>query len=144
MKAEPELPDVPSEVLDEVELDPPVTPDLAAVPALDELLPDEPLPDELLPDDALVVPVPETVWPTSPDSDTIVPFSGAYRSVFCTAFSSLWTVRLSLLTAARAEARLASRVAALCWEVDALVLVGVVVALDSAVFVGSVEPDPEL
>jgi hypothetical protein len=31
----------------------------------------------LLLEAALVVPVPETVWPTSPESDTIVPSSGA-------------------------------------------------------------------
>jgi hypothetical protein len=31
----------------------------------------------LLLEEALVVPVAETVWPTSPESDTIVPSSGA-------------------------------------------------------------------
>ena len=38
--------------------------------------------------------------------------------VFWTACSSFWTVSLSLLTAAVAEARLASRVAALCLLVE--------------------------
>jgi hypothetical protein len=71
-------------------------------------------PDELLAlDDALVVPLPETTSPTWPASETIVPLSGAYSLVSWTACSSLLTVSWSLLTAALAEARLASRVAAL-------------------------------
>ena len=73
-------------------------------------------------DDARVVPVPETVSPTSPESETIVPLEGAYSFVFCTACSSLCTVSLSLLTAALAEARFASRVAAL-WVLVVAVLV---------------------
>lgn len=68
--------------------------------------------------DALVVPVAETVSPTSPESVTIVPSSGAYSLVFSTACSSLCTVSLSLLTAALADARFASRVAELTVELD--------------------------
>ena len=51
-------------------------------------------------------------------SETIVPSSGAYSLVSWTACSSLCTVSLSLLTAALAEARLASRVAALTVDFD--------------------------
>jgi hypothetical protein len=56
-----------------------------------ELLGDEALPvapveelllEELLALDALVVPVAETVSPTSPESETIVPSCGAYSLVF--------------------------------------------------------------
>ena len=63
--------------------------------------------------EAFVVPLPETISPTWPESETIVPSSGAYSLVSWTACSSLCTVSLSLLTAALAEARLASRVAVL-------------------------------
>ena len=72
----------------------------------------EPL-DELAELEDLVVPLPDTISPTWPESETIVPFSGAYSLVSWTACSSLCTVSLSLLTAALAEARLASRVAVL-------------------------------
>jgi len=97
-------------------------------PPVGDLLP--PLPLDVLPldellvlDDALVVPVPDTVSPTSPESETIVPSSGAYSFVSCTACSSLCTVSLSLFTAALAEARFASRVAALCLVVEPVPLV---------------------
>ncbi|HTA35733.1 MAG TPA: hypothetical protein VK761_03370, partial [Solirubrobacteraceae bacterium] len=86
------------------------TPPAEAAP-LDEPLPD----DEELSDDveALLVPPPETVSPTSPESETIVPLCGAIRRVSATACSSLLTVSRSLLTAAFAEAMFASRVAEL-------------------------------
>ena len=77
----------------------------------------EPL-EELVELDAFVVPLPETISPTSPDSETIVPLSGAYSFVSWTACSSLCTASLSLLTAALAEARFASRVAALVVALD--------------------------
>ena len=92
---------------------------------------------------AFVVPVPETVSPTSPESVTIVPLVGAYSFVFCTACSALCTASLSLFTAARADARFASRVAALCLVLDELapwLLAGVVEELDSVPFAARVEP----
>jgi hypothetical protein len=52
---------------------------VAPVPAPAVLAPEPP--DELLELDALVVPLPETTSPTWPDSETIVPLSGAYRLV---------------------------------------------------------------
>ncbi len=82
-----------------------VEPPVAELPDPDEL-------EELLLE-ALVVPLPETTSPTCPESETIVPLCGAYSLVSPTASSSLCTVSWSLLTAALAEARLASRVAAL-------------------------------
>ena len=110
--------------------------------------PEEPLlPELLVLDDALVVPVPDTVSPTSPDSETIVPSSGAYSFVSCTACSSLCTVSLSLFTAALAEARFASRVAALCLVVEPVPLVPAPCPeeLVSVAFAGLVElPDFEL
>jgi len=88
----------------------------------DEVLPvgalEELLLEELLALDAFVVPVAETVSPTSPESVTMVPSCGAYSLVFSTACSSLCTVSLSLLTAAFADARFASRVAELTVEPD--------------------------
>ena len=93
-------------------------------PALDEEAPAAPValdPDpleELVVLEALVVPLPDTVSPTWPESETIVPSSGAYSLVSWTACSSLCTVSLSLLTAALAEARLASRVAGLTVALD--------------------------
>jgi hypothetical protein len=66
---------------------------------------------------ALDVPDPETTSPTSPESEAIVPSSGAVSFVWPTARSSLWTVNWSLRTVARAEARFASAVAALTVEV---------------------------
>jgi hypothetical protein len=104
----------PEELLDELE-DP-------VEPLGEEVLPvapaELPLLEALLALDALVVPVAETVSPTSPVSETIVPSCGAYSLVFPTACSSLCTVSLSLLAAAFAEARLASRVAELIVEPD--------------------------
>jgi len=76
--------------------------------------------EELLLED-LLVPLPDTTSPTWPESETIVPSSGAKSLVFWTASSSLCTVNLSLLTFARAEAMFASRVAALsAWLCEAL------------------------
>ncbi len=69
--------------------------------------PEEPDPDAL--EEALVVPLAETASPTSPASETIVPVMGAKSLVFESASSALCTVSRSLLTAARAEAMLASR-----------------------------------
>jgi hypothetical protein len=97
------------ELVEDEELLEPVAP--AAAPPVPE---EEPVPEELsLPLDALLVPPPETVSPTSPPSETIVPFSGAVRRVSATASSSLLTVSRSLRTAAFAEAMFASRVAVL-------------------------------
>ena len=59
--------------LDELPVEPPPAPSPAASVA--ELLDEEP--SELL--DALLVPPPETVSPTSPESETIVPSCGAIR-----------------------------------------------------------------
>jgi hypothetical protein len=84
---------------------------VAARPLAPVALAPDPVEELLL--EALVVPLPDTTSPTWPVSETIVPLSGAYRLVFWTACSSLCTVSLSLLTAALAEARFASRVAAL-------------------------------
>ncbi|MHB8532362.1 MAG: hypothetical protein ACYDC2_06550, partial [Solirubrobacteraceae bacterium] len=78
---------------------------------------------------ALVVPVALTDSPTWPDSDTIVPLFGAYSFVPANPCSALRTLTLALLTAARAEARLASRVAALCVSFGASVLAGAVVCV---------------
>ena len=74
-----------------------------------------PEPDELeeLLLEALVVPLADTTSPTCPESETIVPLCGAYSLVSPTASSALCTVSWSLLTAALAEARFASRVAVL-------------------------------
>ena len=83
-----------------------------APPAAPVVLAADP-PEELLAVEALVVPPPDTVSPTCPDSETIVPSSGATSFVSATACSSPCTVSLALRTAARADARLASRVAAL-------------------------------
>ncbi len=92
------------------ELAPPVAADPRPLaPVVPSLLPDEAC-DAL---DARLVPPPETVSPTSPESETIVPLSGARSRVSATDCSSLLTVSRSLLTAARAEAMFASRVAAL-------------------------------
>ena len=103
------------------------------------------LPEPLVLDDALVVPVPDTVSPTSPDRETIVPSSGAYSFVSCTACSSLCTVSLSLFTAALAEARFASRVAALCLVVEPVPLAPCPEELVSVAFAELVElPDFEL
>jgi hypothetical protein len=101
-----EEPDEPE--LDELLEEPPAPAVLAPVA---EPLPDEELLSEEL--DALLVPPPETVSPTSPESETIVPLSGASRRVSATLCSSLLTVRRSLFTAAFAEAIFASRVAVL-------------------------------
>lgn len=76
--------------------------------------------DELTVLAALVVPLPGTTSPTCPESETMVPLSGAYSLVSWTACSSLCTVSVSLLTAALAEARLASRVAVLIVDLDEL------------------------
>jgi len=70
--------------------------------------------------EALVVPLPDTTSPSWPESETIVPLSGAYSFVSWTACSSLCTVRVSLLTAALAEERFASRVAVLMVDLDEL------------------------
>lgn len=98
-----------AEELDELEAPVALRPLAPVAPA--PLAPD-PL-EELLELEALVVPLPDTTSPTCPDSETIVPLSGAYRLVSWTACSSLCTVSVSLLTAALAEARFASRVAVL-------------------------------
>jgi hypothetical protein len=90
---------------------------VAEAPAAPVELAVDPL-DELL--DALVVPLPETTSPTWPESETIVPLSGAYSLVSWTACSSLCTLSVSLLTAALAEARFASRVAVLIVDLDEL------------------------
>jgi hypothetical protein len=87
--------------------------------ALEPAAPEVVLLEEPLELEVLVVPPPETTSPTWPESDTMVPLSGAYSLVSCTACSSLWTVSLSLFTAALADARLASRVAALTVVVGA-------------------------
>jgi hypothetical protein len=71
-------------------------------------------------EDGLLLPPPDTVSPTSPESVTIVPLLGAYSLVSATACSSLLTASLSLFTAAFAEARFASRVAEL-WEAFSVV-----------------------
>jgi hypothetical protein len=55
----------------------PAAPVLPGVPELELLLEEALLEEPLLLEDALVVPVAETVWPTSPESETIVPSSGA-------------------------------------------------------------------
>jgi hypothetical protein len=84
-----------------------------APPSAEAPVPVEELLLELRELDAFVVPLADAVSPTSPDKLTIVPFCGAYSFVSWTACSSLCTVRRSLFTAAIAEARFASRVAAL-------------------------------
>ncbi len=83
--------------------------------------------------------MPDTVSPTSPESVTIVPLWGAYSFVFSTACSALWTASLSLFTAARAEARFASRVAALCLVV-LVSAAGVEVGVASAPLDAPLEP----
>jgi hypothetical protein len=97
------------EALDE-ELLEPLAPAAAAAPVPDEEPPLEELSSEPA---ALLVPPPETVSPTSPLSETIVPSSGASRRVSATASSPLLTVSRPLRTAALAEAMFASRVAEL-------------------------------
>jgi len=72
--AEPEL-DEPDEP-EEPPLDEAPAPDLAPADAPDDPDP-EPLDEPPLLLVALVVPVPETLSPTSPDSETIVPLVGA-------------------------------------------------------------------
>ena len=52
-------------------------------------VPLDPDPLEELALEALVVPLADTTSPTWPESETIVPLSGAYRFVFWTACSSL-------------------------------------------------------
>ena len=141
-----ELEDVEEELDDELDEPLPVAPPVGDLPPAPP--PAEPLlPELLVLDDALVVPVPDTVSPTSPDRETIDPSSGAYSFVSCTACSSLCTVSLSLFTAALAEARFASRVAALCLVVEPVPLVPAPCPeeLVSVVFAEPVElPDFEL
>ena len=108
-----ELFEVEAELEDVFELEEP-TPVSAERTVEEPPVDDDPLPlveELLLP---LLVPPPETVSPTSPLSETIVPLLGAYSRVSATVSSALCTASLSLFTAAFAEARLASRVAALC------------------------------
>ena len=120
------------------ELDPPEEPDALEEPEeLDEPAPERPEeeapvpdPDDADPEDpdpleepaleALVVPCAETSSPTSPVSETIVPVLGAYSFVSASACSSPSTASLSLCTAARAEAMLASRTARLSGSLDVL------------------------
>jgi hypothetical protein len=90
-----------------------------AAPAAPVELAADPL-EELPVLEALVVPLPDTTSPSWPESETIVPLSGAYSLVSWTACSSLCTVSVSLLTAALAEARFASRVAVLIVALDEL------------------------
>jgi hypothetical protein len=92
---------------------------VAEAPAAPVELVADPL-EELAVLEALVVPLPDTTSPTWPESETIVPLSGAYSLVSWTACSSLCTLSVSLLTAALAEARFASRVAVLIVDLDEL------------------------